>query len=526
MKTTLFKLAPSAILIGIFSLGFLGKAEDSPWLNSSQLWQKGDPFFWEGSRALASPYFLFRGRPNSSGKWHYYGVNNHYSHNELGLRDDPILEPKPDTSFRILNLGDSATWGLSLPGRKHSYTDRLEELLNTGRRSEASPTYDVINAGSIGYSSWQTLRWLEFYIDALKPDLVTVYIGNNDSAPGGISDAQRGSVRFGSATRILSRNAFYLLLQKAWLNFGKRSRDEKRERFLANIRKPQASMTKEQWYESVARVSPRDYEANLRGIVEVARERGARVLLLKVPMNFVWPRSVTPTRREVFDREYWSPLFVDKNYLVKGLRGRAPCDTPFSSHPWLCMLSVEQIDAHLAATTPYRDAAHFIAEQESWRAQAESDPLKIDPRIHQLAVVYIAQGMYAKAAETLRSLTDDRAFAPEHAISAQARAEINHALGVALLLDGQREEARIAFVRSREIFPFATSYEYYDAFDRVAKELAVDTIDLPALFEQRDPDYFGSSLMHDWVHPSPDGNEIIARALADQIANPVSGFGR
>lgn len=61
------------------------------------------------------------------------------------------------------------------------------------------------------------------------------------------------------------------------------------------------------------------------------------------------------------------------------------------------------------------------------------------------------------------------------------------------------------------------SYEYYDAFDRIVKELEVESIDLPFLFERSDPDYFGSSLMHDWVHPSPDGNKIIAEAIVAQI---------
>ena len=95
LKTTLFRLAPAAIMAGIFLLGFAGKPEDSPWLNSSQLWQKGDPFFWEGVRFLASPYFLYRGRPHVEGEWSYYGVRNQYRHNELGLRDDPLIDPKP-----------------------------------------------------------------------------------------------------------------------------------------------------------------------------------------------------------------------------------------------------------------------------------------------------------------------------------------------------------------------------------------------------------------------------------------------
>jgi len=519
LKVTLFKLAPTAILIAVFLLGFLGKPEDSSWLNSSQLWQKGDPFFWgEGSRYLSSPYFFYRGKPHATGQWPYYGVNNRYVHNELGLRDDPIADPKPDGAFRILNIGDSATWGLSLPGRKHTYSDQLEKMLNTGAGDPERHTYDVINAGTVGYSSWQAPRWLEFYIDELKPDVVTVFIGNNDSAPSGTSDAKRGSVPFSSVTRTLSYNAFYLLLQKAWLSLRERGRDEEREEFLTSVSSQKRSVTKEQWYDSVARVAPRDYESNLRAIIEIARKNDARVILLKVPMNLIWPQNVIPNRRTVFNREYWYPLFVAKNYMAKGLSKRPPCDTPLLSHPWLCKLSIEQVDTHLAKQGQYRDAEHFVNEKEMLLAQPGSDLLKNSSTIYQLAMVYIAQGKYAKAEQRLRSLADASEFDSDSAVPPQARSGIYYALGVSLLLDGRKEEARSAFVESRRIFPFAMSYEYYDAFDRIVKELKVESIDLPYLFEQNDPEYFGSSLMHDWVHPSPEGNEIIAEALADQIA--------
>jgi tetratricopeptide (TPR) repeat protein len=220
----------------------------------------------------------------------------------------------------------------------------------------------------------------------------------------------------------------------------------------------------------------------------------------------------------VFNREYWYPLFVAKNYMAKGLSKRPPCDTPLLSHPWLCKLSVEQVDAHMAKQGQYRDAEHFVTEKETLLAQPGFDLLKNSPTIYQLAVVYIAQGKYAKAEQRLRSLAEASEFDSDGAVPPQARSGIYYALGVSLLLDGRKEEAKSAFVESRRIFPFAMSYEYHDAFDRVVKELEVASIDLPYLFEQNDPDYFGSSLMHDWVHPSPEGNEIIAEALAAQIA--------
>jgi tetratricopeptide (TPR) repeat protein len=176
------------------------------------------------------------------------------------------------------------------------------------------------------------------------------------------------------------------------------------------------------------------------------------------------------------------------------------------------------VDTQLAKQGRYRDAEHFVNEKELLLAQPGFDLLKNSSTIYQLAMVHIAQGKYAKAEQRLRSLADASEFDSDSAVPPQARSGIYYALGVSLLLDGRKEAARSAFVESRRIFPFAMSYEYHDAFDRVVTELEVESIDLPYLFEQNDPEYFGSSLMHDWVHPSPEGNEIIAEALADQIA--------
>ncbi|HXV36026.1 MAG TPA: GDSL-type esterase/lipase family protein, partial [Myxococcota bacterium] len=452
-KAILFKLASIAIAPAIFALGFLGKPEDSAWLNASPLWQKGDPFYWEGTRALASPYFLFRGRPNATGKWHYYGVTNQFQHNELGLRDDAVTRPKPEGVLRILNLGDSATWGLSLPGRKHNYSDRLEEILNSTPRDAARVRYDVINGGTIGYTSWQARRWLEFYIAELEPDVVTLFIGNNDSAPGGMSDAQRGSPRLDSVTRVLGHNAFFLLLQKAWLSVASRKRDAQRELFLAAVGDRERPIAKEQWYASVARVAPSDYEANLRAIVEATRAHGARAILLKVPMNLVWPRTVTPTRRAIFDRELPSPLFVAPNYLVKGLTGKPPCDHPFLEHPWLCSISLEQLREQLLAGTRFADLDSYAADQQARLMGTDLDPLQAAATQHRLALIDLASGRPAEAAAGWQALVDRCARHPGCGLPTQLRAEVEHALGVALLLDGRRGEARSALVRSRELFP-------------------------------------------------------------------------
>jgi lysophospholipase L1-like esterase len=61
------------------------------------------------------------------------------------------------------------------------------------------------------------------------------------------------------------------------------------------------------------------------------------------------------------------------------------------------------------------------------------------------------------------------------------------------------------------------SPDYDQVFDKVVDELDVDWIDIPKIFGQADQEYFGSVLIHDWVHPNRAGNRLIAEAIATRF---------
>lgn len=96
------------------------------------------------------------------------GVMDHNSHGFYGPEFD--IEKKPGV-FRIVCLGDSCT---------HFGPDTYPDMLRVYLDEVAPGKFEVINAGVIGYTSFQGLRLLESEVLNWSPDLVTVYFGWND----------------------------------------------------------------------------------------------------------------------------------------------------------------------------------------------------------------------------------------------------------------------------------------------------------------------------------------------------------
>ena len=97
--------------------------------------------------------------------------------NERGFRDDSYAEGSPESSFRILALGDSFTYGYGVE-HDETYLELLEVALNAP--PTASRDYRVYNVAVPGYSlreysTFLKTSWVEF-----DPDLIIIGIGSND----------------------------------------------------------------------------------------------------------------------------------------------------------------------------------------------------------------------------------------------------------------------------------------------------------------------------------------------------------
>src|SRR5262249_9522286 len=93
--------------------------------------------------------------------------------NALGLRGP---EGRDDRSVRVLAAGDSCTWGWRV-AENQSFPRLLERLLG---EMAIQNTYQVINAGVPGYTSFQGVEYLRERGLALKPSIVLISYGFND----------------------------------------------------------------------------------------------------------------------------------------------------------------------------------------------------------------------------------------------------------------------------------------------------------------------------------------------------------
>jgi lysophospholipase L1-like esterase len=96
--------------------------------------------------------------------------------NAEGLRDYEYEIPKPSNTIRILIVGDSITYGHSLP-QASSFPKQLEELL---RKDSDGVRYEVMNFGVGGYNTLQELALYKLKGAKFEPDLVLIGYALND----------------------------------------------------------------------------------------------------------------------------------------------------------------------------------------------------------------------------------------------------------------------------------------------------------------------------------------------------------
>ena len=212
--------------------------------------------------------------------------------NSRGYRTDEFANGKAPGVLRVACVGDSWTFGMNVD-QDRTYPSRLAvDLGASGTRAE------VLNFGVLGYSSFQGRRLLERRVLELDPDVVLIGFGMNDSEVAGYRDRDMvpsldesgDPIPPSLGTTLRERAAdleFYKLLKYFALalrfhpkSMGDFLREQAHDRGSGHV----DYSTIEPW----TRVSPPDYESNIREMIRRSRERGAAVVLLD---NELWEES-------------------------------------------------------------------------------------------------------------------------------------------------------------------------------------------------------------------------------------------
>ena len=134
------------------------------------------------------PVLLFRLQPNT----HARVAQSEFVINSRGFRGPEIPAEKGD-AYRVVALGESTTFGVTLHRQQQPWPELLEQLIR--ERLKPPRPVEVINAGVPGYRLDQNLHRFPTDILPLKPDMVISYHGIN------AFDSLRDALPSGRGTR-------------------------------------------------------------------------------------------------------------------------------------------------------------------------------------------------------------------------------------------------------------------------------------------------------------------------------------
>lgn len=183
-----------------------------------------------------------------------------HPYNAQGFKGPLAARPKPPDVYRVICYGDSNTDG----PERGSWPEVLGRLLDESP-VPGSRRYEVLNAGVVGYSSYQGLRRFQEDVKTYEPDLIFVSFGWNDLPDAvGKPDKLFRIPPFVPLVRFLVHYKFY----RALMHYVREARGgamSEDERFVG------------------PRVSLDDYIENMEGFLKEARSHGTDVVFLTRP---------------------------------------------------------------------------------------------------------------------------------------------------------------------------------------------------------------------------------------------------
>jgi len=412
--------------------------------------------------------------------------------NSAGLLGPEIAREKPPGVYRILLLGDSTPVGLGLQRRREAFGEQLIALL---RLRHPDLTFELINAAVSGYTSQQGLLFLQHHGLPYAPDLVLTYFGNNDASVSGfISDRElvRRNARVVGVIDLLRRLATYRLMEKLVLPLKKR---------LAGGAER----------EPVVRVPPEEYGHNLEQIIRLAREGGAVVAMVDVPVPLEWPAGLQFKQFANLRNLQGELVMADRTQqqLKRKIAYAIDWQKFAAMHGQITRYSLSVFKS------AYEDQGDIGENIASYRETLLEDPHDAVSQ-NNLGVLYGKQGKYDEALDCLRRAVAEE---PEYAV-------FHYNLGMTLKQAGRLAEARAALVTARDLDYQSLRIKgpYVAQLRELSARYAVPLVEADAAFERAGRE----RLFVDHCHPTIEGHRIIAEQITELFegGGPITPAGR
>ncbi len=239
--------------------------------NSGSDWRRYHIF--EHDAFIFDPQLLWKPNPE------YQIVDNDqpkHFFNTLGY-PGPLFNPLTEGSQeRIITIGDSHTLGLPIidrqTGREVGWPAYLEA--NLGR------TFEVINGGVWGYSSYQMLKRFQQALD-YKPAIVLWTPSANDAHLVGVSDKEYGIIQIASTEALVKLRSAQLIQSLLDKMFKDTQKDKE---------------------QLVPRVSLLDYKTELSTVIDETSKRNIKLILLNRPLLHPYPDSEFENRFQEYNK--------------------------------------------------------------------------------------------------------------------------------------------------------------------------------------------------------------------------------
>jgi len=462
------------IVLRVLDTGFhliASRSDQEKLIRENKLWQQ-ELFSRFSGVHQRDPLLLWRFKPNLD--------KSIFQTNSQGTLGGEISIPKPPDTYRILLLGDSAPVGLGLNKREDAFGEKLIEILN---QKKPHKNYELINAAVSGYTSLQGLTYLQNYGLKYSPDLIIVYLGNNDASKNGyISDKElmNKNLQLAGFLGTLNHLATYRFLKELLLPI---------KAWVENKLKKEKSKV-------VVRVLPEDYYRNIEEMIKFAKDNNIKIILINVSVPLEWPAGL---QFKVFTN-----LKDQKGELVMADETQNLLKRKVSyCLDWAHFAKVyDKIDWY--SITVFKSAYEDQGDIDSSKAFYEKGLISLPNNfvyLNNLGVLYWKEEIFAVAEALFRKAIAQDSLYPI----------LHYNLGITLKNAGKMEEAKKELEKAKELD--YQSLRIKNAYKEKLKELSIKhnilLVDAVSAFNKIGIE----SLFIDHCHPTKEGHRIIAEEI-------------